>query len=81
MCHGLIPVTMRGTGMDELEKYCMYFEGFRLEQIENKIKKIQELSQNEINEMSEKLYCYCRNQFSLQKYTDHMREILTQILL
>lgn len=80
MRHGQIPVTMRGTGMDELESYCEYFDGFKISQIERKLEELVLREPADVAMQSERIYEYANIAFVLEKYTQSMREILKSII-
>lgn len=80
MRHGLIPVTMHGTGMDELEAYCEYFEGFCISQIDQKLCELADMNDTSRIEQSNKIYEYANKIFVLEEYTKKMKNILTQII-
>lgn len=80
MRHGLIPVTTRGTGMDDLSDYCQYFEGYRLEQIEDKLSELAALDVGEAERLSEKVYKYANQTFIIDSYTEKLGTALTDIL-
>jgi hypothetical protein len=79
MRHGLIPVTMRGTGMDELEEYCEYFDGFNIEEIENTLCKLVARNSDELLKQSDKIFDYANETFTLDIYTENMKHCLCNI--
>jgi hypothetical protein len=79
MRHGLIPVTMRGTGMDELEEYCEYFDGFNIEEIENTLCKLVAKNSDELLKQSDKIFDYANETFTLDMYTENMKHCLCNI--
>ena len=80
MRHGLIPVTMRGTGMDELEAYCEYFEGYRISQIEGKICELVSMSPRFLSERSDQIYEYANRKFVLEEYTESLKKVLEAVM-
>ncbi|MDE6052527.1 MAG: glycosyltransferase, partial [Lachnospiraceae bacterium] len=80
MRHGLIPVTMRGTGMDELETYCEYFEGYLISQIEKKICELVSMNPMYITERSNQIYEYANQNFVLEEYTKNLKKALETIM-
>ena len=80
MRHGLIPVTTKGTGMDELSGYCHYFEGYKLEQIEDKLLELVDMDTNEIEKLSDAVYKYANQVFIVDSYTQNLREVLADIM-
>lgn len=80
MRHGLIPVTTKGTGMDDLSGYCQYFEGYKLEQIEDKLLELVDMDVNEMEKLSDAVYEYANQVFIVDCYTRNLREVLTDII-
>lgn len=79
MRHGLIPVTMRGTGMDELEQYCMFFDDYHISSIEEKLVQIINMGKDERVQLSNAIYQYANENFTLKKYTENMNKCLSKI--
>lgn len=80
MRHGQIPVTMRGIGMDELEDYCEYFDGFQISQIEKKLEELALREPADVSALSDRIYEYANRTFALERYTQSMREVLKSII-
>ena len=80
MRHGMIPVTMRGTGMDELENYCEYFEGFQISQIEQCLVELVSRDNTVLTEKSQRIYEYANKSFVLSQYTRNMKRVLDAIM-
>ena len=80
MRHGLIPVTTKGTGMDELYEYCQYFEGYHIDQIEKKLIELTKMGKEEIKNMSDNIYEYANQIFSISSYAKNLREIFEDIM-
>ena len=79
MRHGLIPVTMRGTGMDELEDYCEFFEDYHISAIEDKLEKLISFDRKKILEHSNKIYQYANNNFTLEAYTKGLKRCFEEL--
>ena len=80
MRHGMIPVTMRGTGMDELAEYCEYFEDYHIPAIDRKMKDLAAMDAKRINEYSDRIYQYANESFTLATYTEKIRNCLEKII-
>lgn len=80
MRHGLIPVTMRGTGMDELAPYCEYFEGYQISMIEKKITELVSMDWDCVTEKSRQIYEYANRTFTLEEYTNNFKKIILSIM-
>lgn len=80
MMHGVVPITMHGIGMDELDEYCLFFEDYKIEAVEQKLLEVTVLQENAYKSLSNKIYKYANKEFTLEKYTEHVRDILQKIL-
>jgi hypothetical protein len=80
MRHGIIPVTMKGTGMNEMHEYCEYFEGYQISDIENKLIELASSDNRKLEQWSDKIYKYANDTFTLEKYTNNIRNCLKNIL-
>ena len=80
MGHGLIPVTMRGTGMDELFDYCEYFEDYHLSAIESKIEALAGMDTKKMEKYSNKIYEYANENFALKSFTEHFKKCMEELV-
>lgn len=80
MRHGQIPVTMRGTGMDELEAYCEYFEDYHISAIESRLEELVSMDRKEVVNLSNKIYQFANENFTLEKYTENIRRCIEVLL-
>ena len=81
MRHGQIPVTMRGTGMDELSEYCEYFEDYHIEALDSKLEELSNMEKDRIVEYSDRIYQYANDKFTLKSYTDRLRKCFEELNL
>lgn len=81
MRHGQIPVTMRGTGMDELEQYCEYFEDYHIPEIENKLEQLVRMDKQQLSQYSDRIYQFANDNFTLQSYTEQFKRCLDKLNL
>jgi hypothetical protein len=79
MRHGLIPVTMRGTGMDELEEYCEYFDSYYIDELENTLCKLVAKNSDDLVKQSDNIFEYANDTFTLDVYTENMKHCLCNI--
>lgn len=79
MRHGMIPVTMRGTGMDELAEFCEYFEDYHIPVIDSKLKELTAMDAEKIEEYSNRIYQYANERFTLRSYTEHLRKCFEEL--
>ena len=80
MRHGLIPVTMRGTGMDELFDYCEYFEDYHLSAIESKLEELAGMDTKKMEKYSNKIYEYANENFALESFTEHFKKCMEELI-
>ena len=79
MRHGMIPVTMRGTGMDELAYYCEFFEDFQICTIEQKLESLRFVDSRELEKYSDRIYMYANDIFTLEMYTEGIKKAFNVI--
>ncbi len=80
MCHGLLPVIMKGNGMDSFEEYCSYFNSFLLSDIELAIKAAASRSQEECIAQAGKIMEYARSNFTIDHFTNSLDKVLYEYL-
>lgn len=80
MRHGMIPVTMRGTGMDELAEYCEYFEDYHIPAIASKLEELSAMDAEKISKYSNRIYQYANESFTLRSYTERLRKCFKELL-
>lgn len=80
MSHGLLPIVMRGNGLDEMKEYCLYFEGFLLKEIEKAIYNAASTSNAECLEKAERVMKYAKETFTIGNYTKNLERILNTYL-
>ena len=80
MAHGMIPIISKGMGMDFMEQYCLFFDGFRLEDIEKEIMQAMEVPMAQLAEKSQEVYRYASREFTLEHFTKNMQDILSGLL-
>ena len=76
MRHGLLPIVMKGNGLDEQTEYCLYFEDYSLECIENTIKQAVTRSPDECIKQAEKIMAYAKETFNIENFTKNMEDII-----
>ena len=80
MSHGMIPIIMKGNGMDDLTQYCEFFEDYRIESIE---KKILEVTNEPIESLVSKgkiVNEYAKEAYSLRKFAKDFAETFGEII-
>ena len=80
MRHGLIPIVMSNMIIDEPEKYFYTFHGFYLDQIEETLIKVLELSAEDYQKLSKEISSYANDRYSLERYTNDFRKIIESII-
>lgn len=79
MRHGLIPIVSHGNGFDSFREFCLFFEGFHLENIELGIENAMKLSYEEIRKKSMEICNFAEKNFTLQAYTENMMKIIKNL--
>lgn len=80
MLHGLIPVVTKECNID-VSGQGYFLDDFKVEYINNMIKKIASSSSVNLLELSRNSYEYSRNNYTLQAFTIHIEAILDQIFI
>lgn len=80
MRHGLIPVTMQGTGMDELSSYCEYFEDYQISAIDKKLQELSGMNKITIVQYSDRIYQYANDMFTLEAYTERLKKCFEELM-
>lgn len=80
MRHGLIPIVMHGNGFDDFSQYCYFFDGYKIEQIEQNLKDVLKHSPSDIQSMSKKIYEYANAHFNLNYFFESMYKILEELI-
>lgn len=80
MCHGMIPVIMKGNGMDELTQYCEFFENYKVENIEKKIEELMEKSMDELVVKGKEISQYAKEAYSLHRFTKDFAQAFDDIM-
>lgn len=80
MRHGMIPIVTKGIGMEVLEQYCMFLEGYRVDTVEQKLIQEMEISIEQLQKKSQEIYEYANKQFTLEQFTDDLQDVLGKIL-
>lgn len=79
MFHGLIPIITRETGIT-LNDFGFYIEDYRIDNIKKKIDTCANIDESQLIKMQKKVFEYSRREFTLEKFTNEFKIILSQIL-
>jgi hypothetical protein len=63
-----------------MHEYCEYFEGYQISDIENKLIELASSDNRKLEQWSDKIYKYANDTFTLEKYTNNIRNCLKNIL-
>lgn len=80
MCHGMIPVIMKGNGMDDLTQYCEFFENYRVESIEKKLSELTEKNIDELIGKGKEISVYAKEEYSLEKFCQNFEKAFDEIM-
>lgn len=81
MRHGMLPVVSRGIGLDGLTEYCVYFEDYHIECIENVLWKLTEsdAGEGQLQECCRRIMEYADVHYRLTDYTQMFRYALQEL--
>lgn len=80
MCHGMIPIIMKGNGLDELTQYCEFFADYRVKNIEKKISELMDKPLDELVLKGKEIREYAKEAYSLQKFAKDFAKIFDGII-
>lgn len=78
--HGIIPIVMKGNGLDELGDYCRYFEDYHMESIEQTIAEAVHVDEEMLQQQGRAAMEYADEHYTLQEYTRQIKNILGKII-
>ena len=78
--HGIIPIVMKGNGLDELGDYCRYFEDYHMESIEQTIAEAVCADEEVLQQQGRAAMEYADAHYTLQEYTRQIKNILGKII-
>lgn len=77
--HGIIPIVMKGNGLDELGDYCRYFEDYHMESIEQTIAEAVCADEEVLQQQGRAAMEYADEHYTLADYTEQMRTVMSRI--
>ena len=77
--HGIIPIVMKGNGLDELGDYCRYFEDYHMESIEQTIAEAVCSDEEILQQQGRAAMEYADEHYTLADYTEQMRTVMSKI--
>ena len=77
--HGIIPIVMKGNGLDELGDYCRYFEDYHMESIEQTIAEAVCVDEEMLQQQGRAAMEYADEHYTLADYTEQMRTVMSKI--
>ncbi len=78
MCRGMIPIISRGSGLDDLDDYIYYFDGYHINEIEKQIINVTTQDEELLRTKFENIYLYSNNKYTLSNYENNLVEILRE---
>lgn len=81
MRHGMLPVVSRGIGLDELTEFCIFFEDFHKEHVENILEGLvlDDPDETVMQKKSIRIMEYADAHFKLEDYTEMLRHALKEL--
>lgn len=77
--HGIIPIVMKGNGLDELGDYCRYFEDYHMDSIEQTIAEAVCVDEEMLQQQGRAAMEYADEHYTLADYTEQMRTVMSKI--
>ena len=77
--HGIIPIVMKGNGLDELGDYCRYFEDYHVESIEQTIAEAVCVDEEVLQQQGRAAMEYADEHYTLADYTEQIRTVMSRI--
>lgn len=68
MRHGIIPITTRGNGLDELESYMFLLDDYRIETIETMMIETSQMSIEKLEKLARKDYLFANKKFTIENF-------------
>ena len=79
MRHGVLPVVTHGIGLDNLTDYCRYFDGFTIQEIEEKLEQIIREDEKQLQRQSRQTMRYADEHYNLHAFTESFQNALAQL--
>lgn len=79
MMHGLIPITTKETGFDDVP-FMLFFDSFNVNEVINTIKNTQNLSIEELHQLSTQSIKYANIEYSIDRFDKDFNNIMHKIL-
>lgn len=79
MRHGMIPIVSKGNGLECIQEHCFFFDGYKLDDIEQKLMQAAEIPIEELKEKSQQISDFANESFTLDKFTNEFKIILAEL--
>lgn len=82
MRHGMLPVVSRGIGLDGLTEYCVYFEDYHIERVEDLLRQLVEegTEEKQLQRRSRNAMEYADAHYRLEDFTKMFQDALLEII-
>lgn len=80
MRHAMIPIITKGNGLDKFPEYCLYFDGYQVEDIEEKIQQAVRMPEEEILQMQKRIDDFSNSKFTLETFTEQIYIVFKQLI-
>lgn len=80
MRHGIIPITTKGNGLDELDRYIYFTDDYRLEAIETIMLEASRKPVEELKERAQQIYLYANKEFSISSFSENFAYCMNSII-
>lgn len=80
MRHGLVPITTKNNGMEKYAEYCYFFEGYHIEEVEDKIKELLMVEMKELEKLAYDIWAFSNKEFTLSRFYADMKLAIEQLM-
>ena len=76
MCRGMIPIIMKGSGLDNLTNYLEFFDDYHIESVEKKISEVVNMKKEYMFDRFVNIYNFSNEQYSIKQFGVRLDEII-----
>lgn len=79
MRHGLIPIVNKNTGFNRLKEKAFFLDDYKVDYIGDKLTKFSNYNSDELNSLSNSIYAFANNTFTINVFESKFKEIIQTI--
>lgn len=76
MLHGLIPIVMKDSGFNRLSGHAVFLDTYRIDYLQSQITYLSDFDVEELSGFSKKVYDFACKNFTINAFSENMRNIL-----